>query len=77
MSKKIKKLDEAYISKKNVKVKEILADPDWTLNSVNYEESSGKYEIDATHSDGRNIIVKRNKQYVDNLVKEMINEAED
>tara|TARA_R110000772_G_scaffold194749_2_gene305488 strand:+ start:4238 stop:4471 length:234 start_codon:yes stop_codon:yes gene_type:complete len=77
MSKKSKKLDEAYTNKKNVKVKEIFADPDWSLNKVNYDESSGKYEIDATHKDGRNIIVKRNKQYVDNLIKEMINEKED
>ena len=71
MSKKSKKLKKAYKDKKAINIREVLMNPNWEIDNVDYDSNSGKYHIEATHKDGRKVSVKRNKQYVDNLITEL------
>jgi len=65
------KLKKSYEREKPVNIRDILTDKDWNVTDVDYDAKSGKYEMKATHKDGRNVFIKRNRQYVDNLVKEL------
>ena len=68
---KSKKLDKSYAREKPVNIRDIFTDKAWSVNNVNYNSKSGKYEITANHTDGRNVNIKRNRQYVDKLIKEL------
>jgi hypothetical protein len=62
----------SYKDKKPVNIKDVLSKKEWNIDEIEYNENTGKYEITATHDDGRTINIKRNRQYVDNLIKELL-----
>ena len=76
MMKKEDKVKHVYEKKKAVNIRDILTDRKWKIDSVEYNEKTGKYEFDATHEDGRKGSLKRNRQYVDNLIKELLHEKQ-
>jgi hypothetical protein len=72
MSKNEDKFKGAYADKKPVNIIDILSKVEWGITEINYNEQTGKYEIEATHQDGRTVSIQRNRQYVDNLIKELL-----
>lgn len=73
MSKK-DKIKGIYERKKSVNIKEVLSDSDWTVDKADYNEKTGKYDFEVSHIDGRNEKLSRNRQYVDNLIEELLDE---
>ncbi len=62
---------KSYDHEKPINIRDILTDSDWKMEDIDYDSKSGKYRIKASHIDGRVVSLKRNRQYVDNLVKEL------
>lgn len=71
---KSEKFKSAYDRKKAPNVKDILTDPNWNVEDIEYNEKTGNYDFQVKHSDGREVFVSRNKQYVDQLLDELENE---
>lgn len=69
---KKQKITATYKKKKAVNIRDILTDKKWKIKSVEYNDKNGKYEFEAIHEDGREASIKRNRQYVDNLIKELL-----
>jgi hypothetical protein len=66
------KLEQSYKDEKPINIRDILTCADWEITNVSYDSKSGKYEINAKNNkDGRVTFLRRNRQYVDNLVKEL------
>ena len=59
---------DAYGKERPVKLLEILEDPSWDIINVTYDAENGKYTIEAIHDSGQDVLIQRNKQYVDTCV---------
>tara|TARA_R110002012_G_scaffold322078_1_gene554681 strand:- start:6120 stop:6341 length:222 start_codon:yes stop_codon:yes gene_type:complete len=65
----MKEITKAY---KRPSIKDILVDKKWEVISTDYNEKNGKYDIKAVHENGEEVELSRNRQYVDNLVNELL-----
>ena len=66
------KLKEAYKKEKPVNIRDILTDKKWEIGDLDYDSKTGKYNFVAIHQDGRIAELSRNRQYVDNLIEELL-----
>ena len=72
MEEKTDKLKGVYDRQKPTNIREVLTDDDWTVDEAKYNSQTGKYEFKVTHVDGRKEEIHRNRQYVDILIKELL-----
>jgi hypothetical protein len=72
MSKNEDKFKGAYDDKKPINIKDVLSKKEWNIKEIEYNDQTGKYEIEAVHDDGREVSIQRNRQYVDNFIKELL-----
>ena len=64
---------DAYGKERPVKLLEILENPSWDIINVTYDKENGKYTIEAIHDSGQDVLIQRNKQYVDSCVEKLKN----
>lgn len=64
----------SYKLEKAPSVKDILVDENWRIEDVVFNGKTGKYDFKATHANGREVELSRNRQYVDNLLDELEND---
>ena len=66
------KLKDVYERQKPTNLRDVLTDDDWIVDDASYDEKTGKYNFKIRHKDGRQEELSRNRQYCDNLIKELL-----
>jgi len=55
-----------------VNIRDVLTDKAWNIDNLDYNDKTGKYEFEVSHTDGRKEKLQRNRQYTDNLIQELL-----
>lgn len=66
------KLKGIYEKQKPINIRDVLTDKDWNIDKIDYNGKTGKYEMEVSHKNGRKGKLERNRQYVDNLIEELL-----